>query len=104
MGFVHQAVTALLLVVLTIWLQCGGIAMIITWARGAVTGDIQKLGPFRSAVLVMRVTIAVISLHQQVLVSVLRTCWQQGKDAFERVVSLLRARRSTILDIVPGAD
>src|SRR5260370_35727772 len=41
---------------------------------------------------------------QQVLVSVLRTCWQQGKDAFERMVSLLRARRSIILDIVPGAD
>src|ERR1039458_6135944 len=31
---------------------------------------------------------------QQVLVSVLRTCWQQGKDAFERMVSLLHARRS----------
>ena len=41
---------------------------------------------------------------QQVLVSVLRTCWQQGKDAFGRMVSLLRARRSIILDIVPGAD
>jgi transposase len=41
---------------------------------------------------------------QQVLVSVLRTCWQQGKDAFGRMVSLLRTRRSMILDIVPGAD
>jgi transposase len=41
---------------------------------------------------------------QQVLVSVLRTCWQQGKDAFGRMVSLLRARRSIILDIVPGAE
>jgi hypothetical protein len=41
---------------------------------------------------------------QQVLVSVLRTCWQQGKDAFGRMVSLLRARRSMMLDIVPGAD
>jgi transposase len=41
---------------------------------------------------------------QQVLVSVLRTCWQQGKDAFGRMVSLLRARRSMILDIVPSAD
>jgi hypothetical protein len=28
---------------------------------------------------------------QQILVSVLRTCWQQGKDAFTRMVSLLRA-------------
>jgi transposase len=41
---------------------------------------------------------------QQILVSVLRTCWQQGKDAFGRVVSLLRAPQTVILDIVPGAD
>lgn len=41
---------------------------------------------------------------QQILVSVLRTCWQQGKDAFVRCVSLLRAPRSVILDIVPSAD
>jgi transposase len=40
---------------------------------------------------------------QQVLVSVLRTCWQQGKDAFPRCVRLLRAPRALILDIVPGA-
>jgi transposase len=41
---------------------------------------------------------------QQILVSVLRTCWQQGKDTFGRVVSLLRAPQTVILDIVPGAD
>jgi transposase len=41
---------------------------------------------------------------QQILVSVLRTCWQQGKDAFPRCVKLLRASRAMILDIVPGAD
>jgi len=40
---------------------------------------------------------------QQILVSVLRTCWQQGKDAFPRCVRLLRAPRAVILDIVPGA-
>jgi transposase len=41
---------------------------------------------------------------QQILVSVLRTCWQQGKDAFTRGVRLLRAPQTVILDIVPGAD
>jgi transposase len=41
---------------------------------------------------------------QQILASVLRTCWQQGKDAFTRCVKLLRAPRTVILDIVPGAD
>jgi transposase len=39
---------------------------------------------------------------QQVLVSVLRTCWQQGKDAFTRLVGLLHAPRRVVLDIVPG--
>ena len=39
----------------------------------------------------------------QILASVLRTCWQQGKDAFTRGVRLLRAPRVVILDIVPGA-
>jgi len=41
---------------------------------------------------------------QEVLVSILRTSWQQGKDAFTRGVKLLRAPRAMILDIVPGAD
>src|SRR6266436_2391806 len=41
---------------------------------------------------------------QQILVSVLRTCWQQGKDAFGRILSLLRAPQTVILDIVPGAE
>jgi transposase len=39
----------------------------------------------------------------QVLASVLRTCWQQGEDAFTRCVRLLRAPHVVILDIVPGA-
>lgn len=37
---------------------------------------------------------------QQVLVSVLRTCWQQGKDAFARLVGLLRSRQAVTLDLV----
>lgn len=41
---------------------------------------------------------------QQILGSVMRTCWQQGKDAFGRVVAMLRAPQTAILDIVPGAD
>jgi len=38
---------------------------------------------------------------QQILVSVLRTCWQQGKDACTGCVKLLRAPGAMILDIVP---
>ena len=63
MLLLHQFGAAFLLVTLTMWLECGGIAALITWARRAVAGDIQKLGAFRSAVLVVRVTTAVIALH-----------------------------------------
>ena len=38
---------------------------------------------------------------QQILVSVFRTYYQQGKDAFSRLVDLLRSPRPKILDIVP---
>ena len=41
---------------------------------------------------------------QQILVSVLRTCWQQDKDPFSRLVWLLRSPGTEILDLVPGAD
>jgi transposase len=40
----------------------------------------------------------------QVLVSVLRTCWQQGQDAFALLVMLLRTPQARILDLVPGPD
>jgi transposase len=38
---------------------------------------------------------------QQILASVLRTCWQQGKDAFAQFVKLLRSARPLLLEIVP---
>ena len=41
---------------------------------------------------------------QQIVVSILRTCWQQGKDTFSRLVRLLRSPGTQILDIVPGTD
>jgi hypothetical protein len=61
--FIHQLGAAFLMVTLTMWLQCTGIAALITWARGAVAGDIHKLGPLRSTVLVIRVMTAVIAVH-----------------------------------------
>jgi transposase len=38
---------------------------------------------------------------QQILASVLRTCWQQGKDAFGQLVKLLRSAQPILLEIVP---
>jgi transposase len=37
----------------------------------------------------------------QILASVLRTCWQQGKDAFAQFVKLLRSGSPILLKIVP---
>ena len=69
MILLHQLGVAFLLVTLTVWFECVGIARLIAWARRAVAGDIHKLGPFRSAALVVRVTTAIIALHGlQVLV------------------------------------
>ena len=63
MLLLYQLGADLLLVNLTLWLECGGIAWLITWTRRAVASDIHRLGPFRSAPLVVRVTTAVIALH-----------------------------------------
>lgn len=38
---------------------------------------------------------------QKTLMSVLRTCYRQGKDSFERIVTLLRSPAPFVLDIVP---
>ena len=37
----------------------------------------------------------------QILASVLRTCWQQGKHAFAELVNLLRSPRPMLLGIIP---
>lgn len=38
---------------------------------------------------------------QQILASVLRTCWQQGKDTFDQFTQLMRSPHPMILDIIP---
>ena len=41
---------------------------------------------------------------QKMLMSVLRTCYRQGKDSFERIVGLLHSLVPIVLDIVPGGS
>ena len=40
---------------------------------------------------------------QQILASILRTCWQQGKDTFHAFTKLMRSPQQIILDIVPAS-
>jgi voltage-gated potassium channel len=63
MMFAERAGAALVLVALTLWLQCGGIAGLITWVRRSATGDIHKLTPFHTARLVVRLTTVMVALH-----------------------------------------
>ena len=63
MTLFHEIATAVLLIILTLWLQCGGLVGLIFWVRSVVARDLHRLGPFRSAALVVRLTAAVIVLH-----------------------------------------
>jgi voltage-gated potassium channel len=63
MLFAQQATAALLLVMLTLWLQCGGIALLIPRVRRALAGHIHTFGPFHTAALVVRLTTVMVALH-----------------------------------------
>ena len=63
MMFVREASTAVVLVALTLLLQCAGLAALISFARPSLAPEDLKLGPIRSAMLVMRLMTAFIGLH-----------------------------------------
>jgi hypothetical protein len=63
MIFVRQASAAVVLVTLTLSLQCAGMATVITWARPSFRPDVLRLGVIRSAMLIMRLMTAFIGLH-----------------------------------------
>jgi hypothetical protein len=63
MIFAMRICAAALLTVLTIWLQCCGIAALISWARNTLAADMDRLGIIQLAGLVVRFTMAVVVLH-----------------------------------------
>jgi voltage-gated potassium channel len=63
MIFVREASAAIILVTLTLSLQCGGMAAVIAWARPSFAPGVFRLGAIRSAMLVMRLMTAFIGLH-----------------------------------------
>lgn len=64
--FNHIA-AAVLLVSLTLCLQCAGVATLIEWLKRVLTRDIHKHGPVYSATLVAKSTLAIIILHGLVI-------------------------------------
>jgi voltage-gated potassium channel len=63
MTLLREIGVAARMVIVTLWLQSAGLAALILWIRRALASDLHRLGPFRSAVLVVRLTAAVIVLH-----------------------------------------
>jgi voltage-gated potassium channel len=63
MVFVHQACTTIVLVTLTLVLQSAGMAALIEWARAHLPRAIHRLGPWRSGVLMVRLTTLIVCLH-----------------------------------------
>jgi voltage-gated potassium channel len=55
--------TELPLVTVTLWLESAGVAMLIAWVRRVLEGNMQQIGAFRSAALIVRFTAAVVVLH-----------------------------------------
>ena len=51
------------LITVTLWLQSAGVAILIAWVRRALEGDMQQIGAFRSAALIVRLAAAVVVLH-----------------------------------------
>ena len=58
-----QAGTVVVLVAVTLWVQCAGMAALVIWVRRALAGGAHRIGPFHSAAVVVRLTTALIALH-----------------------------------------
>jgi voltage-gated potassium channel len=67
MTLIPQAAAAVLLLVLTLCIQCAGVAALIEWLRRVTATGAKESGPIRSAVVVVKTTIAIIILHGVVI-------------------------------------
>ena len=63
MGFARQASAAAILAAMTLLFQCAGMALLIHWAKTSIERRMGGLGPWRSAVLMVRFTTVMMILH-----------------------------------------
>jgi voltage-gated potassium channel len=63
MAFAREAGTAVILVLFTLYMHSAGMAALIAWARNVLRSDLYKLGQFRTAVLMLRFSLAILVLH-----------------------------------------
>ncbi len=62
-SFLREAGTAVFLAMLTLCLQCAGMAALISFAKPRLAPGDLRLGPIRSALLMVRLMTAFIVLH-----------------------------------------
>jgi voltage-gated potassium channel len=63
----NQLAAAVLLLTLTLCLQCAGVTTLVEWLKRVLTRDIHKHGPIYSATLVVKSTVAIVALHGLVI-------------------------------------
>jgi voltage-gated potassium channel len=63
MTFGREALTAVLLVTLTLWIQSVGMAVLIRWARASVERGLARLSSLHAAILMIRFSTLVVILH-----------------------------------------
>ena len=59
----RQAGVSVVLVALTLWVQSAGMAVLIHWATVSIERGVQRFSQWRSSVLMIRFTAAMIVLH-----------------------------------------
>jgi voltage-gated potassium channel len=63
MAFLYEASVVITLVILTLSLQCAGVTALIHWVRIQFRRGPYRLGPWRSGMLIVRLTSILIVLH-----------------------------------------
>src|SRR4029077_20513608 len=76
MALIREIGIAVCIVIITLWLQSAGLAALLHWVRHALASDAHRLGPLRSAVLIVRLTATVILLHA-VLILFWASCYRR---------------------------
>ena len=67
MILLNQVTAAVLLLTVTLCLQCAGVTTLVEWLKRVLTRDIHKRGPVYSATLVAKSTVAIVVLHGLVI-------------------------------------
>ena len=67
MILLNQVTATVLLLTLTLCLQCAGVTTLVEWLKRVLTRDTHKHGPIYSATLVVKSTVAIVVLHGLVI-------------------------------------